>query len=208
MNPHSGNKDNTNRDTRKKAAIPMAWAIVSAAILLSGLSLIGSFQQPAIAQQENMTGTGGTTGGATTADTNATTMAAGNATMAGGAEGNDSMSQVRLHLEEARTALQNNDTQGAIMHLDLALNALGGASGAEMNMTSTTGGTEGGGATTGGTEGGGATTGGTEGGGATTGGTEGGGATTGGTEGGGATTGGTEGGNGDGILEGIFGGGG
>ncbi|MDQ4101737.1 MAG: hypothetical protein M3115_06075 [Thermoproteota archaeon] len=184
MNPNSGNKDNTDKHTRRKAAIPMAGAIVTAAILLSGLSLIGPFQQPAIAQQENMTGTGGTTGGmtggATTTDTNATTMGAGNTTMAGGAEGNDSMSQVRLHLEEARTALQNNDTQGALMHLDLALNALGGASGAEMNMTSTTGGT------TGGTEGGGAT-----------------GGTTGGTEGGGAT-----GGNGGGILEGIFGGGG
>jgi hypothetical protein len=59
-------------------------------------------------------------------------------------ETNQSTSQVRMHLEEARTALQNNDTQGALMHLDLALNALGGASGAEMNMTNTTGGTEGG----------------------------------------------------------------
>jgi hypothetical protein len=186
MNPHSGNKDNTNRDTRKKAAIPMVGAIVTAAILLSGLSLIGTVQQPAIAQQENLTGTSG----ATTTGTNATTTNAGNATTAGGAEGNDSMSQVRLHLEEARTALQNNDTQGALMHLDLALNALGGASGAEMNITSTTGA-----ATTGG---------GTEGGGTEGGGTEGG-----GTEGGGATTGGgTEGGNGGGILEGIFGGGG
>jgi hypothetical protein len=198
MNTHNGMNDKIKKNTKPLASIPMAGAIVTAAILLSGISLIGSYQQPVLAQQENMTGAGGTTGGAT----NTTTMGGGgatqggNATMTGGgAEGNDSVSQVRMQLEEARTALQNNDTQGALMHLDLALNALGGASGAEMNLTATTGGTEGG--TTGGTEGG--TTGGTEGG--TTGGTEGG--TTGGTEGG--TTGGTEGG---GILEGIFGGGG
>jgi hypothetical protein len=46
---------------------------------------------------------------------------------------------VRLE-EEARTALQNNDTQGAMMHLDLALNTLGGAAGAQGNMTSAGGG--------------------------------------------------------------------
>ena len=48
-------------------------------------------------------------------------------------------SEVRMHLEEVRTALQNNDIQGALMHLDLALNQLGG--GTEGNMTSTTGAT-------------------------------------------------------------------
>jgi hypothetical protein len=184
MNTYNGTNDKINKNTKPIATIPMAGAIVTAAILLSGLSLIGSSQQPVLAQQQNMTGAaGGTTGGATNTTTTGGGGATqdGNATMAGGggAEGNDSVSQVRMHLEEARTALQNNDTQGALMHLDLALNALGGASGAEINMTATTGGTEGG--TTGGTEGG----------------------TTGGTEGG--TTGGTEGG---GILEGIFGGGG
>ena len=146
----------------------MAGAIVTAAILLSGLSLIGSYQQ-ALAQQD-MTGTtgggttgagtegggttgagtegggttGGTTGGATTTDTATTTMGGGNATT-GGAGGNDSMSQVRMHLEEARTALQNNDTQGALMHLDLAINAMGGASPIQGNLT----GTEGGGSTDG-----------------------------------------------------------
>ncbi|HEX2169992.1 MAG TPA: hypothetical protein VHF65_06810 [Nitrososphaera sp.] len=185
MSSHNGMNNKIKKATKPIATIPMAGAIVTAAILLSGLSLIGSYQQPVLAQQQNMTGAGGATGGATNTTTTSGGGATqgGNATMTGaGAEGNDSVSQVRMHLEEARTALQNNDTQGALMNLDLALNALGGASGAEMNLTATTGGTEGG------TEGG------------TTGGTEGG--TTGGTEGG--TTGGTEGG---GILEGIFGGG-
>jgi uncharacterized metal-binding protein len=32
-----------------------------------------------------------------------------------------------MHIEEARMALQNNDTQSAMMHLDLIYNALGGA---------------------------------------------------------------------------------
>jgi hypothetical protein len=147
MNPQSGKNDNNNKKDRTKAIaadIPMAGAIVTAAILLSGLSLIGSYQQPVIAQQQNMTGgAGGTTGGATT-DNATTTMGGatqgGNATTAGGAGGNDSISQIRMHLEEARTALQNNDTQGAMMHLDLAINALGGAGGAQGNMTATTGG--------------------------------------------------------------------
>jgi hypothetical protein len=177
MNTHDGMNDKIKKNTKPLAAIPMAGAIVTAAILLSGLSLIGSYQQqPVLAQQQNMTGGAGNATNATMAGG---ATQGGNTTMAGGgAEGNDSVSQVRMHLEEARTALQNNDNQGALMHLDLALNALGAASGTELNMTATTGGTEGG--TTGGTEGG----------------------TTGGTEGG--TTGGTEGG---GILEGIFGGG-
>jgi hypothetical protein len=95
--------------------------IVVAAALLSGLFSINSYYQPAIAQQQNMTG--GVAGG------NATTGAAG---------GN--MSEVRLQIEEARAALQNNDTQAAMMNLDLALNTLGGAAGAQGNMTSAGGG--------------------------------------------------------------------
>jgi hypothetical protein len=83
--------------------------------MLSGLALISSSYQSAIAQQQNMTGGGG----------NATTSAAG---------GNQS--EVMLHLEEVRKALQNNDVQGAMMHLDLAMNLLGG--GTQDNMTSTT----------------------------------------------------------------------
>jgi hypothetical protein len=99
--------------------------LVAAALLLSGLSLIGSYQL-AIAQVEM---TGGAAGGGAAAD-NATT------TMGGAAEGGNAtdaavganQSEVRLLIEEALAALQNNDTQGAMMHLDLALSALGGNS--------------------------------------------------------------------------------
>jgi hypothetical protein len=170
---NSNNIINHNKDrTKATAAIPMVGAIATAALLLlSGLSLIGSYQQPVIAQQQDMTGEGGTTGGATQGG-NPTTTAGG----AGG--GNDSLSQIRMHVEEARAALQNNDTQGAIMQLDLIDNALGGAGALEgNNMTGTTAG----GATTNMT-------------------TTGGGTATNATTGGG-----TEGG---GVLEGIFGGGG
>ena len=144
MTSYNEINDYHKKNSKQIAAIPMAGAIVTAAILLSGLSLIGSYPQ-ALAQQD-MTGT---TGGATTTDTATTTTGGGNAT-AGGAGGNDSMSQVRMHLEEARTALQNNDTQGALMHLDLALNAMGGASPIQGNLTGTTGGTTGGAGTEGG----------------------------------------------------------
>ena len=172
MNPHTGKKDdNNNKKDRTKArtaaSIPMVGAIVTAAILLSGLSFIGSYSQPVLAQMDTTTGGGsggggggtiggteggggGTTGGATTG---------GNATTAGGGGGNQSTSQAQMNIQQARTALQNNDTQSAMMYLDMALSALGG--GAQGNMTGTTGGNAtsmtagGGGGTTGGTEGGG-----------------------------------------------------
>ena len=125
MNPKDDglrhNKNNNDGRTKGIAAAITMSGIVVATALLSGLFSINSYYQPAIAQQQNMTG--GAAGG------NATTGAAG---------GN--MSEVRLHIEEARTALQNNDTQGAMMNLDLALNTLGGAAGAQGNMTSTAGG--------------------------------------------------------------------
>src|SRR5215216_7891621 len=121
----------------------MTGKMVTAALLLSGLSLISSNQQPVIAQQQNMTGGGGgvTEGGATITDntTGITGSAAqgGNATaIAGGVGGNQS--EVRMHIEEARIALQNNDTQGALMQLDLALSTLGGAGGTQGNMTTGT----------------------------------------------------------------------
>jgi hypothetical protein len=60
----------------------------------------------------------------------------GNATSTGAAGGNQTTSEVMLHLEEVRKALQNNDVQGAMMHLDLAMNVLGG--GTQGNMTSST----------------------------------------------------------------------
>ena len=67
MNRHSGINDN-NKKVRTKAttaAIPMVGAIVTAALLLSGLSLIGSFQQPVTAQEQNMTAGNATAGNAT-----------------------------------------------------------------------------------------------------------------------------------------------
>ena len=92
--------------------------------MLSGLSLISSYQ-PAIAQVEM---TGEAEGGGAATDNATTTMSGaaedGNATDTAGAN----QSEVRLHIEEALAALQNNDTQGAMMQLDLALGALGGNS--------------------------------------------------------------------------------
>ncbi len=132
MNPHSGIDVNNNRRTKAiAAAIPIA-AIVIAAALLSGLSLINSYQ-PAIAQQQNMTGAAG--GNATTAGGNATT-AGGNATTTGAAGGNQS--EVRFHIEEARTAIEDDDDEAALMHLDLALNALGGNMTAGASATNAT----------------------------------------------------------------------
>ena len=147
MNSHSGTNDNNIRRTKATAAIPMAGAIVTAALLLSGLSLITSYQ-PVIAQQ-NMTGGG-----------NATSTTGGNATTAGGGGGgaNQSTSDVRMNIEQARMVLQNNDTQGARMYLDMALSALGGGTQSNMTNATTTGGTTN--ATTGGATGGGATDGG------------------------------------------------
>jgi hypothetical protein len=98
--------------------MPVAGIAIAASLLLSGLSLVSSYH-PALAQQ-NMTGGGGNA-------INATTTGA----VTGGTQ-----SEVMLHLEEVRTALQNNDIQGAMMHLDLAMNVLGG--GAQGNTTSTT----------------------------------------------------------------------
>ena len=125
MNPQDDgighNKKNNDSKTKAVAAAITMSGMVVAAAFLSGLFSINSYYQPAIAQQQNMTG--GAAGG------NATTGAAG---------GN--MSEVRLQIEEARTALQNNDTQGAMMNLDLALNTLGGAAGAQGNVTSAAGG--------------------------------------------------------------------
>jgi hypothetical protein len=99
-------------------------SVVAAALLLSGLSLISSYQ-PAIAQVEM---TGEVAGGGA-ADNATTTMGSaaegGNATDAAvGAN----QSELRPLIEEALAALQNNDTQGAMTHLELVLGALRGNS--------------------------------------------------------------------------------
>jgi hypothetical protein len=156
MSPQSGMNDSNNKNARTKptATIPMAGAIVTAALLLSGLSLITNYQ-PAIAQQQNVTEEGGGGGAATTGNATSTSggvTQGGNATTsAGGGGANQSTSVVRMNLEQARTALENNDTQSAMMYLDMALSTMGGG-GTQGNVTSTT--TAGGGnATTGGAEG-------------------------------------------------------
>jgi hypothetical protein len=112
--------------------MPIAGIVVGVSLLLSGLSLIGGSYHSVLAQQ-NMT-EGGAGGNATTATGGAM---GGNATTTGATGGNQS--EVLMHLEEVRTALQNNDVQGAMMHLDLAMNLLGG--GTQGNMASTTGST-------------------------------------------------------------------
>ena len=111
-----------NERAKPMASIAMAGIIAITALLLSGLSLIGNYSQPAMAQQQNVTGGGG--GGE-----NATTT---------GAAGRGNQSEARFHIEEALTALQNNDTQSALTHLDLALNTLGGTGGTAGNVTTGT----------------------------------------------------------------------
>ena len=79
-------------------------------------------------------GTNATAGNTTTATTG--TMTA-NATTTAGGGGNQTTSSPTQLIEQACIAAQNNDTQGVLMNLNLALNALGG------NMTTTVGGEEG-----------------------------------------------------------------
>ena len=123
------------------AGIAMAGVMVVSALLLSGLAFISSYQQPVIAQQQNITNGGRIAeGGATTIMNNNTISATGTATQGGNATGSavgagGNQSELTMHLEEARTALQNDDTAGALIHLDLALNVLGGAGGIQGNMT-------------------------------------------------------------------------
>jgi hypothetical protein len=98
------------------AGIAIAGIMVTSVLFVSGLSLISSYQQPAIAQQ-NMTGGAG-----------------GNATTAAGG-GNQTTAEVMLHLDEVRTAIENDDDEAALMHLDLAIMALAGNGGIQGNMT-------------------------------------------------------------------------
>jgi hypothetical protein len=120
------NKDDLVRDdnnkAKLKAGIAIAGIMVTSVLFLSGLSLISSYQQPAIAQVEDLTGgAGGTTAGGTEGGTPGTL----NATTAAGG-GNQTTPEVMLHLEEVRTAIENDDDEAALMHLDLAIMALGG----------------------------------------------------------------------------------
>jgi hypothetical protein len=92
-------------------------------------------------QMAGVGGTADTTAGNATTATNATMTA--NATTAGG--GNQTTSSPTQLIEQACIAALNNDTQGVLMNLNLALNALAG------NMT-TTADVEGEGAAAGGEE--------------------------------------------------------
>ncbi|MDQ3908908.1 MAG: hypothetical protein M3232_00700, partial [Thermoproteota archaeon] len=129
MYSHSGRDDNNNRIAKQIPAIDMTGIIVAAALLMSGgvVFAVGSYQQTASAQQ-NVTGGNATstTGGGAGAEspsacsplqTEGGGAAEGtNATSTRGAQSTDS--EVRVHIEEACTAIQNNDTQGALMHLN------------------------------------------------------------------------------------------
>ncbi len=144
MNSHSGMNDNYKKDrTKATVALPMAGAIVTAALLLSGVFLMSSYHLPVLAQEQNMTeGGGGILEGGNA--TGGGILEGGNATNATGAAGGN-QSEIRTNLEQARMALQNNDTQGAMMYLDMALSALGGgaagaAGGALSNATEAGGG--------------------------------------------------------------------
>jgi hypothetical protein len=113
MNPDSRkDKSKNNRTAKAIDAMPIAGIVVAALLVLPGLSIVGGSYHSALAQQ-NMTEGGG------------------NATTGGG-----SQSEVMMHLDEVRKALQNNDNQGAMMHLDLAMNLLRGGS-TQGNTTST-----------------------------------------------------------------------
>jgi hypothetical protein len=129
MNPNNRIGESNNNKTKAMAAILIA------AALLSGLSLINIYYPPAMAQQ-NMTGANATT---TTTTAPSTTVAGdaesacATATQTGGGQnattgitrgGNQSTSVARMHIEQACLAAQINDTQSVLMNLTLALNAL------------------------------------------------------------------------------------
>jgi hypothetical protein len=112
MNPDNRkDKSKDNRTAKAIDAMPIAGIVVAALLVLPGLSIVGGSYHSALAQQ-NMT--------------------------EGGGGGNQS--EVMMHLEEVRKSLQNNDIQGAMMHLDLAMNLLRGG-GTQGNTTSTAGST-------------------------------------------------------------------
>jgi hypothetical protein len=120
-----------NNKAKLIAGIAIAGIMLTSVLFLSGLSLISSYQQPAIAQVEDLPGgAGGTTAGGT----EGVTTGGGNATTAAGG-GNQTTAEVMLHLEEVRTAIENDDDEAALMHLDLALNVLAGNGGIQGNMT-------------------------------------------------------------------------
>jgi len=134
-------------ENNKARLIPvpaMVGIMVISALLLSGLSLISNHLQPVLAQQQNITnGNDAAAGGGDATNIGNTTSPTGSTAQGGNATGGavgavGNQSELRMHLEEARTALQNDDTENALIHLDLALNVLGGALGIQGNTTTGT----------------------------------------------------------------------
>ena len=70
--------------------------------------------------------------------TTTTGAARGNATSTAGGV---NLSEVRMHLQEVRNALKDNDVSSALIHLDLALNLIGNGTQGNMTSTNTTGST-------------------------------------------------------------------
>jgi hypothetical protein len=102
MNPDSRkDKSKNNRTAKAVDAMPIAGIVVAALLVLPGLTIVGSSYHSASAQPYTPPGGGG----------------GGNAPTGGG-----SQSEIMFHLGEVRKALQNNDVQGAMMHLDVAMN--------------------------------------------------------------------------------------
>src|SRR3712207_2591252 len=97
-----------NNKARLTPVTAIAGITIISALLLSGLSLISSHLQPVLAQQQNITNGDGAAGGdattiGNTTSTTGSTAQGGNATgSAAGAGGNQS--ELRMHLEEARSA--------------------------------------------------------------------------------------------------------
>lgn len=157
MHPRSGIKGNDDDKAKAISALPKAGIIVYLG-LLSGLALLlgsgydlASAQQNTIQESGNPTGTSTTDdvidaqvsacvptqtgsggGGASSNGTNATTTS----TRGTAVENESTTSEARMHIVEACMAIQDGDTQGALMHLNLALNALADSE-MQSNVTTT-----------------------------------------------------------------------
>jgi hypothetical protein len=168
MNPHRGidnNNNNKENKTRSKAIAVAAIAmtgIIFAASVVSGLSLFSTYTQPAIAQQQNSTGTSGTAAGVesggspesspcvptrtrgeitTSRGDNATTIgttnSTGNNATAGEAESQPPTLSVIGRIEQACKAIQAGSTEDALYQLESAIRELRGNM--QGNTTTTSG---------------------------------------------------------------------
>ncbi|HJU34634.1 MAG TPA: hypothetical protein VJ695_05900, partial [Nitrososphaera sp.] len=122
MNRYS--RRNINQNKPKDITAPFIAGIIVTIGVLAGLFVIGSYQNPAVAQeQQDLTGPSSNSEVIGGSSNDTTTSTTGTATQGGNTT---NQSQIRLHLQEALSALRNNDTQGALMHLDIVLNTIGG----------------------------------------------------------------------------------